>query len=77
MVKLLEGDKEFKVLMYHGASIHVFIDEIKELRMMGAAKCPANVIKPSIEEETFGSHARRFSVDCLYTQRRIRSFSYF
>ncbi len=45
MVKLLEGDKEFKVLMYHGASIHVFIDEIKELRMMGAAKCPANVIK--------------------------------
>ncbi|MBS3076748.1 metallophosphoesterase [Candidatus Pacearchaeota archaeon] len=45
MVKLIEGDKEFKVLMYHGASIHVFIDEIKELRMMKAAKCPANVIK--------------------------------
>jgi len=30
LVKILEGDKEFKVLMYHGASIHSFI-KIKSL----------------------------------------------
>jgi DNA polymerase II small subunit len=45
MVKLLEGDKEFKVLMYHGASIHVFINEIKELRLMKAARCPAKAVR--------------------------------
>jgi DNA polymerase II small subunit len=44
-VKLLEGDKEFSVLMYHGASIHVFIDEIKKLRLMKAAMSPATVVK--------------------------------
>lgn len=45
MVKLIEGEKEFKVLMYHGASIHVFINEIEELRMMKAHKCPAKAVK--------------------------------
>ncbi|OIO42198.1 hypothetical protein AUJ63_02865 [Candidatus Pacearchaeota archaeon CG1_02_35_32] len=45
MVKLMEKDKEFKVLMYHGASIHVFINEIEELRLMKAHKCPAKAIK--------------------------------
>jgi len=45
LVKLFEGDKEFKVLMYHGASIHGFIDEIQELRMMKAHKTPAKAVK--------------------------------
>jgi len=44
-VKLLEGQKEFKVLMYHGASIHTFINEIKELREMKAHKTPAKAVK--------------------------------
>ncbi len=45
MVKLSEEEKEFKILMYHGASIHNFINEIKELREMKAHKCPAKAIK--------------------------------
>lgn len=45
MVKLLEEDKEFKVLMYHGASIHTFINEIKELREIKAHRCPAKAVK--------------------------------
>jgi len=45
MIKLDEGKKEFKVLMYHGASIHSFINEIKELRVMKAHKCPAKVVR--------------------------------
>ena len=45
MVKLLEAGKEFKVLMYHGDSIHSFIHEIKELRVMKAQKCPAKAVK--------------------------------
>lgn len=45
MVKILEGEKEFKVLMYHGASIHSFINEIKELREMKAHRCPAKAIR--------------------------------
>lgn len=44
-IKLLEGDKEFKVLMYHGASIHFFISEIKELREMKAHRCPAKAVR--------------------------------
>ncbi len=43
-VSLLEGSKEFKVLMYHGASIHSFINEIKELRDMKAHRCPAKAV---------------------------------
>ncbi len=45
MVKLVEKDKEFKVLMYHGASIHSLINEIEELRLMKAHKCPAKAVK--------------------------------
>ncbi len=44
MVKILEGNKEFKVLMYHGASIHSFINEIPELREMKAHKTPAKAV---------------------------------
>ncbi len=44
-VKLLEGNKEFKILMYHGASMHTFINEIKELRLMKAHRCPAKAIR--------------------------------
>lgn len=44
-VKLIEGDKEFKILVYHGASMHTFINEIKELRIMKAHKCPAKTVK--------------------------------
>lgn len=45
MIKLIEKGKEFKVLMYHGASIHPFINEIQELRDMKAHKCPAKAVK--------------------------------
>ena len=49
LVKLLEKsgktEKEFKILMYHGASIHQFINEIKELREMKAHKCPAKAVR--------------------------------
>ncbi len=45
LVKLLEGDKEFKVLMYHGASIHTFINEIKVLRLMKAHRTPAKAVE--------------------------------
>lgn len=44
-VKLLEGDKEFKILMYHGASIHTFINEIKELREAKAHRTPAKAVR--------------------------------
>ena len=44
LVKLLEGEKEFKILMYHGASLHTFINEIKELREMKAHTCPAKAV---------------------------------
>ncbi|MBX4196497.1 metallophosphoesterase [Candidatus Pacearchaeota archaeon] len=45
LIKLLEKDKEFKVLMYHGASIHTFINEIKELREMKAHRTPAKAVR--------------------------------
>ncbi|RMD65737.1 hypothetical protein D6817_05520 [Candidatus Pacearchaeota archaeon] len=44
LVKLCEREKEFKVLMYHGASIHSFINQIKELREMKAHRCPAKAV---------------------------------
>jgi len=49
MIKLLEGDKEFKVLMYHGASIHTFINEIKSLRLMKAHRCPAKAVEQMLK----------------------------
>ena len=49
VVKLIENkkgvDREFKVLMYHGASMHVFVDEIKELREMKAYERPGMIVK--------------------------------
>jgi DNA polymerase II small subunit len=43
-VNLIEGEKKFKILMYHGASIHSFIGEIKELRQMKAHQTPAKAV---------------------------------
>ncbi len=48
-VKLLEGEEEFKVLMYHGASIHSFINEIPYLRLMKAHKCPAKAVREMLK----------------------------
>ncbi|MEK6889541.1 MAG: metallophosphoesterase [Nanoarchaeota archaeon] len=45
LVKLIEKEKEFNVLMYHGASIHNLISEIPELRNMKAHKCPAKAVR--------------------------------
>ncbi len=42
------GDKMrrgIKVLMYHGASMHGFINEIEELRLNNATRTPAKVVK--------------------------------
>ncbi len=44
-VKLFEGESEFRVLMYHGASIHSFINEISELRLLKAHRCPAKAVR--------------------------------
>lgn len=44
LVKLLDGEKEFNVLMYHGASIHSFINEIAELRISKAHATPAKAV---------------------------------
>ncbi len=44
-VKLAEKEKEFGVLMYHGASIHSFINEISELREMKAHRTPAKAVR--------------------------------
>lgn len=54
MIKLIEKgkdgrEKEFKVLMYHGASIHHFINEIKELREVKAHKCPAKAVREMLK----------------------------
>ncbi|MEK6825164.1 MAG: metallophosphoesterase [Nanoarchaeota archaeon] len=45
LVKILEGQKEFKVLMYHGASIHTLINDIPELRIMKAHRTPAKAVR--------------------------------
>ncbi len=55
LVKLLEGEKEFKVLMYHGASIHNYINEIKELRLMKAHRCPAKAVKHMLKRRHLAS----------------------
>ncbi len=44
-IKIFEKDKEFKILMYHGASIHSFINGVPELREMKAHKTPARAVK--------------------------------
>ncbi|MBS3089870.1 metallophosphoesterase [Candidatus Pacearchaeota archaeon] len=45
LVKLIEGKKEFNILMYHGASLHSFINEIAELREQKANLHPAKAVK--------------------------------
>lgn len=45
LIKLVEGDKEFKVQMYHGGAIHPFINNIEELRLAKAHSCPARAVK--------------------------------
>ncbi len=45
MIKLLEKDKEFKIFMYHGASIHTLINNIDELRAIKAHRCPAKAVR--------------------------------
>lgn len=68
LVKLRERDKEFKVLMYHGASIHSFINEIPELRLMKAHRTPAKAVRhmlkrrhlaPSHSSVVYIPHAER------------------
>jgi len=49
LVKLLEGEKEFKILMYHGASVHTFINEIRDLRLMKAHRCPAKAVEQMLK----------------------------
>jgi DNA polymerase II small subunit len=44
-VHLIEDEKVFKVLMYHGASIHPLINGIEELRIGKAQKTPAKAVK--------------------------------
>ena len=44
-VTLIENEKEFRVLMYHGASIHSFINGIPELREIKAHRTPAKAVK--------------------------------
>lgn len=48
-IKLYEGDKEFTVLMYHGASMNAMINEIKSLRAMNAYTCPAKVVEQMLK----------------------------
>lgn len=48
-VTLCEGTKEFKVLMYHGASIHSLIHEIPELRLGKAHRTPAKAVKHMLQ----------------------------
>lgn len=42
---LVEIDGGFKILMYHGASINRFIDEIPEIRTKYGHMCPTKVVK--------------------------------
>lgn len=44
-IKLIEDDKEFNILMYHGASIHGLISNISDLRLIKAHKCPAKAVR--------------------------------
>lgn len=49
MVKIIDKDKEFKVLMYHGASVHAFINEVKSLRVAKAHRCPAKAVEQMLK----------------------------
>ncbi len=39
------NEEKFKVLMYHGASMHNFVNEIEELRLAKAHNAPAKIVK--------------------------------
>jgi DNA polymerase II small subunit len=43
------GDAGIKVLMYHGASMHTFINEIEELRLNRGHDTPAKVVKEMLK----------------------------
>ncbi len=43
------GDAEIKVLMYHGASMHSFINEIESLRLNRGHDTPAKVVKEMLK----------------------------
>jgi len=43
-IDLKEKQKRIRVLMYHGASIHSFINNIDELRLLKANRCPAKAV---------------------------------
>jgi DNA polymerase II small subunit len=50
LIELRDGDSKkmfdsFKVLMYHGASLHGFVDNIEELRINRAHDTPARIVK--------------------------------
>lgn len=46
LIEIEGGEKEgFKILMYHGASIHGLINEIEELRLNNAHHTPAKAVK--------------------------------
>ena len=46
LIEIEGGEKEgFKVLMYHGASMHGLINEIEELRLTNAHHTPAKAVK--------------------------------
>jgi len=46
---LIEIDGGFKILMYHGASINRFIDEIPEIRMKFGHSSPTRVVKEFVK----------------------------
>ena len=58
IIKLIENNKEFKILMYHGDSIHTFINEIPELRESKATKNPAKAVKHMLKRRhLFPTHS--------------------
>jgi len=63
LVKLHENGKEFKIQMYHGASIHAFINGIEELRLIKAHKSPAKAVKHMLKRRHLApSHGTSASV---------------
>jgi len=44
-IEILSGDELFNILIYHGASMHSFIEQIDELRFKGGYNHPAQIVK--------------------------------
>ncbi len=61
-VHLLEDERVFKVLMYHGASIHSFISGIPELRAIKAHRCPAKAVRHMLKRR----HLAPVHSECVY-----------